>query len=162
MEEGKKKGPFAAFRLLDVAAWLQCSAEIPPLSCSLDNACRPRLAASLCLPLYIHIYIYIYHCLLIQFLSFNLLFSLFSLPSSVSFSFFSYLATPLCLPGTQREKGGLGAVCLKPSRINLLRPSTVRKDCISQFPLTSLFLFCLNAGHLIREKWLPSLFSFLP
>lgn len=34
-----------------------------------------------------------------------------------------------------RENGGLGAVCLKPSRVNLLRPSTVRKDCISQFPL---------------------------
>lgn len=51
----EKKGPFAAFRLLDVAAWLQRSAEIPPLSCSLDNACRPRLSASLCLPLYTYI-----------------------------------------------------------------------------------------------------------
>lgn len=33
----------AVFRLLVVAAWLLCSAEILPPSCSLDNACRSRL-----------------------------------------------------------------------------------------------------------------------
>lgn len=54
----KEIGPFAVFRLLVVAAWLRCSAEILLLSCSLDNACRSRLAASVCLP-FLYIYIYI-------------------------------------------------------------------------------------------------------
>lgn len=57
-EKKKEIGPFAVFRLLVVAAWLRCSAEILLLSCSLDNACRSRLAASVCLP-FLYIYIYI-------------------------------------------------------------------------------------------------------
>lgn len=61
--------PFAVVRLFVAAAWLQCSAEILPRSCSLHNARRSRLAASSCL--------LVYHCLLILFLAFNLLFSLF-------------------------------------------------------------------------------------
>lgn len=95
--------PFAVVRLFVAAAWLQCSAEILPRSCSLHNARRSRLAASSCL--------LVYHCLLILFLAFNLLFSLFftlsplSLLLSKSASFLSLtLSTPLCLPGTQRER----------------------------------------------------------
>lgn len=47
----KENRPFAVFRLLVAAAWLQCSAEILPPSCSLHNARRSRLAASSCISL---------------------------------------------------------------------------------------------------------------
>lgn len=75
-------------------------------------------------------------------------------------SFPALLSLLSACPGTQREKGGLGAVCLKPSRFNLLRPSTVqKKDCISylSFSFPSHFL---NPAPFSREKWLPSLFCF--
>lgn len=42
----KENSPFAVVRLLVVAAWLRCHAEILPPSCFLHSACRPRLAAS--------------------------------------------------------------------------------------------------------------------
>lgn len=42
----KENSPFAVVRLLVVAAWLRCRAEILPPSCFLHSACRPRLAAS--------------------------------------------------------------------------------------------------------------------
>lgn len=76
-------------------------------------------------------------------------------------SFPALLSLLSACPGTQREKGGLGAVCLKPSRFNLLRPSTVKKkkDCICylSFSFPSHFL---NPAPFSREKWLPSLFCF--
>lgn len=72
-------------------------------------------------------------------------------------SFFSYSLYSSLL-AWDSEKGGLGTVCLKPSRVNLLRPSTVRKDCKSLSPPSPPPLF-FNPGHFSREKWLPSLFS---
>lgn len=70
------------------------------------------------------------------------------------------LVSPLCLPtGTQREKGGLGAVCLKPSRFNLLRPSTVKKKKKKKIVYPT-FLFSFLLRPFSREKWLPSLFCF--
>lgn len=126
--------PFAVVRLFVAAAWLQCSAEILPRSCSLHNARRSRLAASSCLLLYITVYWYCFWPLIFFFLSFLLCHPCLSFSLNLP-PFFLWLFPLLCACLGLREKGGLGAVCLKPSRVNLLRPSTVRKDCISRFPV---------------------------
>lgn len=64
---GEENRPFVVFRLLVVAAWLQCSAEILPPSRSLDNACGSRLAASFRLLLYITVYGYTFWLLIFFF-----------------------------------------------------------------------------------------------
>lgn len=124
-----------------------------------DNACTTRLAAvssRTSLPVLTDIisdlsfFTSIFLCVLFSFKSIFL-------TCLLLFLFSLFLLVFACLG--LREKGGLGAVCLKPSRINLLRPSAVRKDCIFQFSFFFPFSF-FNPGHFCREKWLPSLFFF--
>lgn len=84
--------------------------------------------------LYITVYWYCFWPLIFFFLSFLLCHPCLSFSLNLP-PFFLWLFPLLCACLGLREKGGLGAVCLKPSRVNLLRPSTVRKDCISRFPV---------------------------
>lgn len=145
-----------------VAAWLlRCYAKSPPHPhphprlLPTDGACSSRPAAlRLTLLLTLDLFLWRQHkqtkC---DFWSCVFL-STSSSPPLIHLSFLScFLVSPLCLPaGTQREKGGLGAVCLKPSRFNLPRPSTVAKK--------RLYVLRSFSDPLSREKWLPSLFLF--
>lgn len=107
---GEEKYALCCFQ----AVFCCCMASVfLPTPCSLNNACRSRLAAAFCLLLYITVYWYNFWLLIFFFLFFyfvlcSLLFlstlPLLSYLSPVLFFFYLTLSTPLCLPGTQRER----------------------------------------------------------
>lgn len=119
----------------------------------------------------------VYHSLLILYLTlnffplfffFNLLFCvlfcflqlcLFIL-YSVSFRFLLFLLLFSCLG--LREEGGLGAVCLKPSRVDLLRPSTVKKRLYTPLSFFFFSFFFLTQDPLVEKSGFLLCFAFLP